>query len=224
MNGLKLVATADTHFPFDEDMIPSGDIFLHAGDLMLGGHLGEWNSRLQSLADLPHKQKIFVPGNHDKFVEDYPDQALPALLEAGITVVGHPLTSPYITLENGMTLRGLPYVINLRRWAFFREEDWIEEHLKREGRYDIVVSHGPPNGLLDSADRGGHIGCLAFRKYLVRTKPLIWICGHVHESYGHTFYDETNMYNVAMCDLAYEQVNKPQVIELPWEFTRNAEI
>lgn len=30
---MKIVATADTHYPFDASMIPNGDVFILAGDI-----------------------------------------------------------------------------------------------------------------------------------------------------------------------------------------------
>ena len=37
----RIVATSDTHFPFSGDLIPDGDILIHAGDLMYYGDPGE---------------------------------------------------------------------------------------------------------------------------------------------------------------------------------------
>lgn len=46
------------------------------------------------------------------------------------------------------------------------------------------------------------------------TKPDVWICGHIHESYGTERIERTDFYNVCMCDEQYKQVNLPMVIEL----------
>lgn len=45
-------------------------------------------------------------------------------------------------------------------------------------------------------------------------KTLLWINGHIHESYGHEFYHGCHFYNVAHCDRNYDQNNQPMVIEI----------
>jgi Icc-related predicted phosphoesterase len=53
---------------------------------------------------------------------------------------------------------------------------------------DILVTHGPPLGVLDY---GG--GCAALRRAVLRVKPKLHVFGHVHSGYGtrptqHTFF------------------------------------
>ena len=49
---------------------------------------------------------------------------------------------------------------------------------------DILISHGPPYGILDKIVRGRHVGC---DKLLVRSKeiqPRMHVWGHIHEDRG----------------------------------------
>lgn len=48
----------------------------------------------------------------------------------------------------------------------------------------VVVTHTPPNGT--NLDRRGasHVGSHAFRTLLAELRPLLWISGHIHESFG----------------------------------------
>jgi predicted phosphodiesterase len=87
---MRLVATSDTHFDFPPEFVPDGDVFLHCGDLMYTGYPDEWKGRVESLAALPHKLKILVPGNHDVLTEA---TALRRVLEASHTS-GVRLASP----------------------------------------------------------------------------------------------------------------------------------
>lgn len=64
-----------------------------------------------------------------------------ALEEVGITLLG--LDKPSVTLSNGMTMLGLPYVINLPFWAFNRTEEEIAAKLEIAGYHDIVAAHSP---------------------------------------------------------------------------------
>lgn len=212
---MKLVATSDTHEVIKKELIPDGDVLIVAGDFMYTGYEDEWYPRIEAIAKLPHKVKLLVGGNHDRHLELYPGPACQELKKLGITVVGKPLEEGkhVYKLENGMTVLGLPFVTGLPRWSFNWYENSILEYLEKIGRCDIVVSHSPPRGILDGG-RGAHYGIVAYRHYLKRFQPKIWISGHIHSSYGTVTVEGCEMHNVAMCNEAYEQVNPAHVIEV----------
>lgn len=207
---MRIVATSDTHEPFPVDFVPDGDVFIHAGDLMQSGYITEWDARVQSLADLPHKVKILVAGNHDIHLGLYAGPALQDLRRAGVHVLGMPTGIDTMTLESGHRLLGLPMVHNLPRWAFNFSEDFLEAYMKNKKRADIVISHCPPAGILDM-----NFGIKAYRRYLEEMEPDIWICGHIHECGGeHKRVARTDVYNVAAMDRNYERVTPPTIIDL----------
>lgn len=212
---MKLIATSDTHSKVDISFIPDGDVFVHAGDLMTTGYPDDWKQQLEWLAALPHKRKIYVPGNHDFHIQLYPGPALQELRKIGVTVIGLPGNDmfSYATLDNGMTLMGLPFVKNLPRWAFNYTELEVEKYLSSMGKHSIVVSHSPIYGILDG-DGTFNAGFKCYLQYLNQHNPLYWIHGHIHEAYGHAKSGNTDIYNVAMCDRSYNHVNKPLVLEL----------
>jgi Icc-related predicted phosphoesterase len=211
---VKLVATSDTHFAFGP--MEDGDVFLHAGDAMYSGYVTEWARTVESFAAQPHKTKILVPGNHDIHIQVYPGPALAELRAVGVEVLGIPHTNTKTTLPNGMTVGGCPFVSNLPRWAFNEDETFVWQYLEAMGRVDILVAHSPPRGCLDrGAGNGGHYGLGALRKYITRYQPSVLICGHVHEQYGHSRLERTDVYNVSHCNLDYKQVNPPIVLEFP---------
>ena len=50
---------------------------------------------------------------------------------------------------------------------------------------DIVVTHTPPKGFCDNSSKwGNEAGCLELRKALARIRPVLAVCGHVHEGRG----------------------------------------
>jgi len=224
----KILATADTHFNFDAQAInetnelrgqsrwfPECDVFVHAGDLMYHGTEGEWNGRVDSLATVDAPLKLYVPGNHDIFVELFTGPANQDLrTDAHVQMLGtHP---KYFThkLPNGMTVLGLPFVTDLPGWGFNRTEqdldrmlDFMLEDIKH---VDIVVTHSPPFGVLD----GSHYGVKAWNFLQQVAKPEIWICGHIHENYGVLAKNGTTFYNVAMLDRSYKRKNPPMLIEV----------
>lgn len=214
---MRLVATSDTHHTVDISTIPDGDVFVHAGDLMRTGYINDWYTQLEWLSQLPHKIKLFVPGNHDFHLQVYPGPALQELRNIGVWVIGLPGNTNYnyYNLPNGMSLLGLPYVTNLPRWAFNIEETDLEKHLSMIGRHDIVVSHAPAQFHLDFIN-GKHVGIKAYADYAKKHNPLHWICGHIHEGYGNVQYDydSTMFHNVAMCDRDYIHTNPPLVLDL----------
>jgi 3',5'-cyclic AMP phosphodiesterase CpdA len=50
---------------------------------------------------------------------------------------------------------------------------------------DILITHGPPKGILDMAENGFLCGCPYLKQeVLSRVKPRIHVFGHIHEAYG----------------------------------------
>lgn len=229
---MRIVATSDTHFFVDPAVIPDGDVFIHAGDLMNRGTVNEWDDCLAWLDALPHQHKYFVPGNHDFHLMLYPGPAMQDLRRVGVKTVGHPLSDTVVTLPNGMTMLGSPWVTDLMRWAFNSNEDAIREHMMSAGPADIVVTHSPIHGILDEVvvgsrakftDRGmirepvyEHTGARSYIGYMNEFKPLVWIHGHIHEGYGQQTIDKTGttVYNVCLCDINYKHRNAPAIIDL----------
>lgn len=219
---MRLVATSDTHKRVDPKYIPDGDVFVHGGDLCQTGYPADFEAQLDWLNELPHKIKLYVPGNHDFHLQVYPGPALQQLRSVGVWVIGLPGNDTYASykLPNGMTLLGSPYVTGLPRWAFNSTEDAVWDFLRRMGRHDIIVSHMPVRGILDAVPSKSiptgekHVGMDAYRAYLKAYKPSHWISGHIHECYGTTEVNGTKFYNVAMCDREQQHVNPPMVIDL----------
>ena len=213
---MRIIATSDTHYPVkDISFIPDGDVFIHAGDLMQNGYPDEWFPCLDWLEALPHKKKYYIPGNHDFHLINYPGPALQNLRRIGVTVVGLPNNPNYekITFENGMTMIGLPFVMDLPKWAFNIHWGDLFDYLRKIGKADIVVSHAPIGGVLAGIGPP-HLGIAYYNEYIKKHNPKVWIHGHVHECYGTAEYHGCKIYNVAMCNRAYDQVNKPMIIDV----------
>lgn len=49
---------------------------------------------------------------------------------------------------------------------------------------DIMLTHGPPQGILDMTNTGEAVGCEHLRRAVERCKPLLHCFGHIHESWG----------------------------------------
>lgn len=48
---------------------------------------------------------------------------------------------------------------------------------------DIVMTHGPPRGVLDEC-AGGNVGCPNLLRAMERVRPMLHCFGHIHEGHG----------------------------------------
>jgi hypothetical protein len=121
----------------------------------------------------------------------------PLAKEAGVTYLTEGLHR--FTLQDGrsFSVYASPYQPECGNWAFgyARTEDRfsippapgmrsIAQHAIPES-VDIVMTHGPPRGILDLIpDRNEHAGCDAIRHAVQRVRPLMHCFGHIHEGHG----------------------------------------
>ena len=71
-------------------------------------------------------------------------------------------------------------------------EEEIETVLAKAGvdRFSIVLSHPPPYGVFDSVG-AMHVGSKAVRRMVDEKKPVLLLCGHIHEHEGKEIVGET---------------------------------
>lgn len=79
---------------------------------------------------------------------------------------------------------------------------------------DILVTHGPPFGILDEVPDGLRVGCRDLLDRVVEVKPKIHAFGHIHHSHGQVKLGDTLFVNAAICDEVYVAVNKPIIVEI----------
>lgn len=58
---------------------------------------------------------------------------------------------------------------------------WIDSFAHTGERVDILVTHGPPYGILDR-----NAGCKELRNYVMAAQPRFHFFGHIHEEAGKT--------------------------------------
>jgi hypothetical protein len=65
-------------------------------------------------------------------------------------------------------------------------ERFIEKSMAKLKSDDKVVlmTHGPPYGTKLDIIGKGHHGCKSYTKYIKILKPILYICGHFHETFG----------------------------------------
>ena len=84
---------------------------------------------------------------------------------------------------------------------------------------DVLITHGPPFGVLDKTNiLGPHLGCEELAKAVSRIKPRLHVFGHIHGGYGReAVKGGTAFVNAAVLNERYVLAHAPIVIELSTE-------
>ena len=178
----------------------------------MAGSRSEFLNFINWMGRQPFKHKIYVPGNHDFYVER--DQSIAQILcvERGVMLV-----IDRTVRVDGVRFYGSPWVPNLREWAFYGNSNWLRTRFSRiPDDVGVLITHGPPHGIGD--DVGVHVGSTELLREVVRASPRTHIFGHIHEGYGRhelkVAERTVQMYNVAVCDREYDPINPVTVIDL----------
>lgn len=176
---MKILATSDTHNERFNDVIKDKyDIFIHAGDLCIYGSEKEFLKGVKLINGIDSELKILVPGNHDKFVEKNPNIADIICKDNNIVLLNH----EYYKWKD-ITFFGSPYVCDFSNgyWAFERRRSEMLNHWSNvTDNVDILITHCPPFGILDSAS--DHIGSDVILEKVKELKPKLHFFGHCHET------------------------------------------
>lgn len=210
---MEIVCISDTHLQHMNQaiIVPDGDVLVHAGDATFNGSESQIRAFAAWMKSLPHKHKLFVPGNHDLgFEDDLPaalcclDGRARTLIDEGITIDGVKFYgSPWQPEFMGWGFN-LPRGRKLRaKWALIPDDT------------QVLITHGPPAGVLDLVTSGEHVGCADLTQALSRLKQLrLHVFGHIHYSYGTAHANGVNYFNASVCNERYMPINPPLVYEL----------
>jgi Icc-related predicted phosphoesterase len=211
-----VVAISDTHQQHRWLNIPKCDVLIHSGDLTYNGSLDsikDFNAWIGELkAEGVIREAIVIAGNHDWTFYNAPKPAAKLLTNA-------------IYLEDsgceieGVKFYGSPWTPRYFDWAFMKDEpDMAVPWALIPDDTNVLITHGPPRGVLDRVDRdGSEVGCVYLRKRIAQLKLDFHIFGHIHEGYGERVIDGTTFLNAASVDLNYNITNEPIkfVVEAP---------
>lgn len=206
---MRIVVVSDTHTMHDRITVPDGDVFVHCGDGLGHGTLAELAALDRFLGELPHRHKVLIAGNHDWCFERDPEAARRLVTNAIY------LEDDGIEL-NGLRFYGSPWQPWFCDWAFNLErgDPLRKVWAKIPEDTDVLVTHGPPYGVLDRTTRGELVGCEELDARVRAVKPELHLFGHIHEGFGTERRDETLFVNASTCDVRYEPVNHPVVLTL----------
>lgn len=210
---MKIALISDTHlrhrnYPID---VPAADMVIHSGDACIEGTAKEVRQFFDWFGKLPHRHKVFVAGNHDWLFEK-DNKLARSLVPAGVTY----LQDELVEIE-GIKIYGAPWQPEFCEWAFNLKRGFP---LRKKWEaipagIDILVTHGPPMGILDWSSFGDeNAGCEDLRRELLRVKPKLHVFGHIHGDYGTLTWANTLFVNAALCNEAYVASNPPILVDL----------
>lgn len=209
---MKIIAISDSHNQHSKLTIPPCDILIHAGDWTYEGKHKEVVDFAKWLEVQPAKNIVITPGNHELYYE----RVLP---ESRSWITDYcPRAKVLIDEEvavEGLRIYGSPMTPEFGNWAFnrYRGSD-IKKHwdLIPEG-LDILVTHGPPNQILDWAPQCGNVGCQDLYDAVIAKSPKVHIYGHIHHSFGMKKFHNTKFYNASVCTEQYLPTNPVTIID-----------
>jgi Icc-related predicted phosphoesterase len=188
-----VVCISDTHELHRELDVPDGDILIHAGDFTRfsksGAAICDFN---EWLAELPHRHKIVIPGNHEFFLES--DSSKRSLVSNAIVLIDEGVEIM------GLKIWGSPTTV-LYGGAFGRSSA-ADRRILYAGipdDVDILVTHGPPYEILDGPPgTAQHAGCGELLEAVTRVKPTLHVFGHIHGAHGMVYTEDTLFVNAAV--------------------------
>lgn len=214
--------THSRHTDITKDL-PGGDILLHSGDFMNSGvkqnemfSFCDWFNKLDE-----YDSKIFIAGNHDILFEQSPTFVKGAL--SGYKWIDYLQDEEIIV--NGVKIYGSPWQPEFYNWAFNlpRRGPGLSSRWENiPNDTDILITHGPPQGILDISGppySQGDLGCELLRVRVDELKPKIHLFGHIHGSYGYKFINGTHFINASVLNEQYEYKNKPLTVK--WDKESN---
>jgi Icc-related predicted phosphoesterase len=227
---------ADLHGYYPE--LEGGDLLIVAGDCTARDEYSQWDDFFLWFRQRRYKKKILIGGNHDKVLlkmhKDYEEEGYPEI----VCDFMHFHDSSYLcdsgTEFEGLKIWGSPWTLTFpemnphcKAFTVDTEEELSEKWALIPDDVDILITHGPPYGILDMVDDDQncgnyHVGSksLAYRVNKIDDdgdgKKRLLVFGHIHEGYGavsvsNVFHDKCTwkMVNCSHVNQHYEPVNKP---------------
>jgi len=198
---------SDLHGSYPD--LEGGDLLLIAGDLTTNDSPMAWKNYYEWLKTLKYRKIIYIAGNHDGFLTQcvnstdakmmgFEEEEFEYLCDSG-------------TEFEGIKIYGSPWTPRFYDWYFMKntkgelKERW--DLIPKD--IDILITHGPPFGILDHNKALNRCGCDQLLKAIKRVKPKYNIFGHIHGGYGILEKDGTTFINCAHMNEEYEPINKP---------------
>jgi predicted phosphodiesterase len=206
---MRLVVMSDTHLRHNI-VVPDGDLFIHCGDSTMDGRTKQLKAVGEWLASLPHRHKIIIAGNHDLTLERF--RSFPKRFWPAATYL-----RDSSEIVDGLKIYGSPWQPAFHDWAFNlpRGAPLARKWARIPLDTDILVTHGPPMGILDRVSgESAHLGCVDLLARVGIVKPRLHLFGHIHSGHGTWENDGTLFVNASICDEEYRVRYAPIVLDV----------
>lgn len=238
---MKILAFSDLHgIEPDSITLPAEwEVMVIAGDLAPGNvHCNRERNEIRVMHEVANqrfwllkrlvpwikshgKPCVMVPGNHDWFLDEkwkYFTETDRKALESNLI---HLIIDQSVEI-GGVKFHGYPWTPFFHDWAFNHPahhpagEEHAESKLERIPHdTDILVSHGPPLGMMDQTERGEKAGCNQLLRALYKlTRLQHLICGHIHEARGQEKFGTLTVSNVSLLNEKYDHAHQPVILEV----------
>ncbi|TKA62835.1 hypothetical protein B0A55_09160 [Friedmanniomyces simplex] len=207
----RFLVLSDTHGRTMQLPTDAVDVAIHCGDLTEDSKLDEFKASLDLLRRINAPLKLVIAGNHD-FTLDLPvfkkklaeipppvDDAvvkreygdfgeardlLEQATDAGIVLLDEGTHS--FGLANGakLTVYASPYTPSQSDWGFSYDPQQEEHDWSIDTAVDVVITHGPPHGVLDYTHARKRAGSPSLFAAVARARPRMHCFGHIHEGWG----------------------------------------
>lgn len=238
---------SDLHGYYPE--LEGGDLLIVAGDLTARDTAIEHLEFVEWCRYLPYRKIVVIGGNHDNFIhklkskyfgmpvyhdhcEYICDSGTEFEIEEDIEEEHKFKGMISYKRKNKLKIWGSPWTKtfegmnpNCKAFTCETEEELAEKWKLIPDDIDILVTHGPPYGILDVVRRYNctgksteNVGSFSLNSRLSDLSLKLHVFGHIHEAYGikesnDKFYTWPNV-NCSHVNEVYEPVNKPIRIEL----------
>ncbi|KAK2880142.1 hypothetical protein FQN49_000521 [Arthroderma sp. PD_2] len=207
----RLLILSDTHATDYTPPTQHADVALHCGDLTEQSLIDEYRATINMLKSINAPLKLVIAGNHDftldipmfkQKVTEIPGPPQPELVEREYGDYGearqlfekareeHSIIFldeglHHFDLANGasLTVYASPFTPSLGDWGFQYHPDNGRQFAIEKG-VDIVMTHGPPQGILDRTYSRQRAGCPELFAAVARARPKLHCFGHIHEQWG----------------------------------------
>lgn len=234
----RFVCISDTHAKHRELDMPKGDVLLHGGDFTHKGEVKTVDDFNEWLGTLPYKHKVVIAGNHEltfcpkmrertkrakesdtfmrfNFLKDIPEELWGNWKTRMNNCIY--LEDEEVTI-NGIRIYGSPWTPEFCDFGFNvkRGEPILEKWNLIPDGIDILITHGPPAGKLDTVAFGVSTGCIELLNTVqLRVQPKYHLFGHIHEAPGYVTDGWTRYINASMVNKQYHADRKPIIFDFP---------
>lgn len=157
------------------------------------------------------KKVLFIGGNHDKWLYDFPQRASYLFDLLGYATYLQDMSY----LFEGIHIYGTPWCTQFFNWSFMKKESELTYVAKTFPKVmDILLCHDMPYTGINFGPKDSETwGNKPWRDYIDKFAPKIVVHGHFHNSPKQVNLGYTTIYNASILNNNYVYKYKPTIIE-----------